>query len=424
MPHTRPVILLATTERWYPTARLGVALTNAGCAVEAVCPFDHPIARTSGVERLYEYDGLTPLRSLRKAIIASKPDFVVPGDDLATRHLHDLYAREQARGDRNGVCKLIERSLGHGAEFSVMFSRARFIKVSSDAGVRVPKTQVLESLDDLRSWIERVGFPAVLKANGTSGGDGVRVVHNMVEAELAFFKLRMPPMPARAIKRALIDRDTTLLRPALFRQHRTVNAQEFIAGREATSAVMCSEGKVLASVHFEVLNKVRDTGHATVVRRIENAEMASAAEKVAARLKLSGLHGFDFMLESETGHAFLIEINPRATQVGHLSLGPGRDLPAALYQAVTGEYLRTPAPVTEKETIALFPQEWLRDPSSEFLKSAYHDVPWSEPALVEHCIGKLRIYQNRRLPQTKVPAAPALRTNNVYAATMAEYKAD
>src|SRR5581483_305863 len=424
MRKTRPIILLATTERWYPTARLGVALTNAGCAVEAVCPSDHPIARTSAVERLHEYDGLMPLRSLRKAIVASEPDFVVPGDDLATRHLHDLYAREQIRRPENGVCKLIERSLGHSAEFSVMFSRARFIKVSSDAGVRVPRTQVVENLDDLRSWIERVGFPTVLKANGTSGGDGVRVVHNVAEAELAFRKLRMPPVAARAIKRAIVDRDTTLLLPALFRQHRTVNAQEFIVGREATSAIMCSEGRVLASVHFEVLNKVRDTGHATVVRRIENKEMASAAEKVAARLKLSGLHGFDFMLESETGNAYLIEINPRATQVGHLSLGPGRDLPAALYQAVVGEFMSPPQSVTQNDSIALFPQEWLRDPSSEFLKSAYHDVPWSEPALVEHCIGKLRLHENRRLTPTKVPPAPALRASTAYAATMAEYKAE
>lgn len=421
MAKSKPVILLATTERWYPTARLGVALANAGCVVEAVCPSGHPIGRTTAVRRMYVYDGLTPVRSLKKALTASQPDFVVPGDDLATRQLHDLCEREKGDGDRNGIAKLIERSLGNSAEFPVLFSRSRFIKVAGEAGVRVPKTEVIETLDDLRRWIERVGFPTVLKANGTSGGDGVRLVRNSQEAELAFRKLQMPPLVLRAVKRAFVDGDTTLLRPACFRQRRTVNAQEFIAGHEATSAVMCSEGQVLASVHFEVLTKVRDTGHATVVRRIDNKEMASAAEKVAARLKLSGLHGFDFMLESETGYAFLIEINPRATQVGHLSLGSGRDLPAALYRAVAGEFMNIPEPVTDNDAIALFPQEWLRDPLSVFLKSAYHDVPWAEPALIEHCVAKMRINENRLPAQRQVAA---VRTLHGTQALMADYKAD
>jgi hypothetical protein len=78
----------------------------------------------------------------------------------------------------------------------------------------------------------------------------------------------------------------------------------------------------------------------------------------------------------------LIEINPRATQVGHLVLGAGRDLPAALCAALTG-VAETPAPrVTANDTIALFPQEWTRDPRSPFLQSAYHDVPWDEPELL------------------------------------------
>jgi hypothetical protein len=121
------------------------------------------------------------------------------------------------------------------------------------------------------------------------------------------------------------------------------------------------------------------------LRLIENPEMSAAAEKMVRRLKLSGLHGFDFMLESHTGNAHLIEINPRATQVGHLTLGPGRDLPAALYAALSGEGLRPAPKVTENDMIALFPQEWMRDPESAFLQSAYHDVPWEEPELLRAC---------------------------------------
>jgi hypothetical protein len=109
---------------------------------------------------------------------------------------------------------------------------------------------------------------------------------------------------------------------------------------------------------------------------------------MARRLNLSGLHGFDFMLEGETGSAHLIEINPRATQIGHLALGPGRDLPAALYSAFSGEPVHAAPKVTENDTITLFPQEWMRDPASSFLASGYHDVPWEEPELLRACVRK------------------------------------
>jgi hypothetical protein len=174
----------------------------------------------------------------------------------------------------------------------------------------------------------------------------------------------------------------TLLWPSILRERYIVNAQEFVAGREATSAVACWKGTVLASLHFEVLQKQDASGPSTVLRLIENAEMAAATEKMARRLELSGLHGFDFMLEAQTEQAYLIEINPRATQVGHLTLGPGRDLPGALYAAITAQPPRPAPKLTENDTIALFPHEWMRNSSSAFLRSGHHDVPWEEPEFV------------------------------------------
>jgi len=96
------------------------------------------------------------------------------------------------------------------------------------------------------------------------------------------------------------------------------------------------------------------------------------------------------MIESATGCAYLIEINPRATQVGHLTLGAGHDLPAALYSAVSGQPVRAAPAVTENCTIALFPHEWARDPKSEFVRTGYHDVPWDKPELVHTCIHRSR----------------------------------
>ena len=214
----------------------------------------------------------------------------------------------------------------------------------------------------------------------------MKVVHTLKEAERAFRRLARSPLLARALKRTVLDRDSTLLAKSILRRRSIVNAQVYVAGSEATSAVACWRGTVLAALHFQVIRKTQSTGHATVMKLIENAEMSSAAEKMVRQLGLSGLHGFDFMLEVNTGNAHLIEINPRSTQVGHLTLGLGRDLPAALYAAVSGEPLKAVSKITEHDTIALFPQEWIRDSASPYLRSAYHDVPWEEPALTRACI--------------------------------------
>lgn len=383
----KPKVLVATTFCWYPTARLAMALANAGFTVDMVCPRRHPLSKTKVARAIHRFNGLAPLRSLRRAIADAQPDLLVSGDDLATRHLHCLYDRERHGGETgSAICALIERSLGAAESFPTCYARAAFMELAQQEGIRIPKTGVIENFAGFKDWIIPNGFPAVLKANGTSGGDGVRVVRTVEEAERAFRSLQAPPRLLRAAKHALLDDDLTLISPTLRREKFVVNAQAFVDGKEATSAVACWNGEVLAALHFEVINKVSAAGHATAVRLIEHPEMSAAAEKMVRRLGLSGVHGFDFMLEEQTGNAFLIEINPRATQVGHLALGLRRDIPAALYGAVSGEKAQPAPKVTEKDTVALFPQEWIRDSQSPFLRSAYHDVPWEEPELVHDCV--------------------------------------
>ena len=406
----KPTVLLSATSCWYPTARLTMALASAGCQVEALCPRFHPLRKTRAARRAHLYQGIAPLISLERAMAITRPDFVISGDDLATQHLHTLYLREQRKGKTDSpICALIERSLGARESFAVVSARAAFMDLAQKQGLRVPLTQVLRHVDDLRDWLARMGFPAVLKANGTSGGEGVRIAFTLAEAERAFQKLQAPPSLARAAKRALVDQDKTLIWPSLLHRRPVVNAQAFVAGHEATSTVLCWKGNVLASHHFAVVNKASSTGHATVVRLIEHAEMAAAAQAMVRRLSLSGLYGFDFMLEASTGNAYLIEVNPRATQVGHLRLGPGRDIPAALYAALSGTAVQPAPQVTERDTIALFPQEWIRDPESAFLQSGYHDVPWEEPELVRDCVSNREKQSAWYARSDTKPAASAAR---------------
>jgi formate-dependent phosphoribosylglycinamide formyltransferase (GAR transformylase) len=383
-----PKILLAATCRWFAVARLAMAFKNAGFSVDLICPPGHPALRTSAVDHAWRYVALQPVRSIRAAMERSRPDLLVPCDDLATAHLHAIHRAATREGKASTVWlrQIIEHSLGDAANYPVATARSSLIALAEAEGIRVPPTAVIEDAREIAPWIQRHGLPAVLKTDGTSGGVGVRIVATLEEAERAFAALHTPPRTARMVKRALFDRDVTLALPWLYRGRPRVSIQNVVRGFDATSAAACWQGKVLAILHFEVLHTWEPKGPASVVRITENAEMLATVAKIVDKLSLSGLYGFDFMIEDHTGGANLIEMNPRSTQTCHLALGPGRDLPAALFSAVTGEPVRVTESVTEKREIALFPQEWQRNPASPYLRNAYHDVPWNEPELVRACI--------------------------------------
>jgi len=382
-PDTAPTVLLAATTRFVFPARLAMVLADAGFTVEAICPRVHFLAHTPAVKRLHRYGTLGGLSSLRSALAKAKPAIVIPCDDLALNHLHRLHDATPTSSDTGEIRAVVERSLGNPLSYPKVESRSRLLALVRQEGEAAVETTVISSSDILKDWLTANGFPAVLKTDGSSGGYGVRIVTSFEEAETARRKLATPPGLAMAIKRALVNRNRTFILPALERATPVVNAQRFIKGAEVTSTVTCWQGEVRAALTFEVLRAMYSGGPASVIRPVENEAINGTIRKTVARLGLSGICGFDFIIEKGTGIPRLIELNPRATQTAHIRLGPGHDTASALFSALTGKSAPAPDDEIKGDTIALFPQEWIRDPSGEYLKTAFHDVPWKEPALLE-----------------------------------------
>src|SRR5579863_4252347 len=175
-----PKILLVATRRWFATARLGTALAQAGCDVQAICPSDHLLTKVRTVRGTYHYSGLLPIRSIRAAIDAAQPDLVIPCDDLATTHLHHLHALAmRSAAESPNIVALLERSLGNPAYFSAVDSRNEFMSLAREERVCAPHTATVTSADNLLSWMKENGLPAVLKVDGTHGGAGTEIVYNL-----------------------------------------------------------------------------------------------------------------------------------------------------------------------------------------------------------------------------------------------------
>ncbi len=359
-------------------------LTKAGWNVAALYPRDgHPLSKTSGISPRLPYDAVKPLESIRSAIETVKPELVVPCDDRAVGHLHELQALAAAGGPSLAhVAALIERSIGSPASYPVVESRIQLMSCARDLGILTPETRLIGALDELRAGHESMPFPWVLKADGSWGGHGVRIAGNLRDAERAWQRLAAPLSMARYVKRLLVDRDPYWLQAWQRRTAPSVVVQANVAGRPANCAVVAFQGEVLAGLAVEVVGAKGITGSATIVRVVEGSEMLDAARRLARRLNMSGFFGLDFMIESGTGKTFLIEMNPRATPLSHLSMGQGRDLMAALLTELSGARVAA-NPAVDGDLIAYFPQAWHWDPSSELLNSSFQDIPWDEPALVD-----------------------------------------
>jgi hypothetical protein len=382
-----PKILIAATVEWPTAARLAGAFSTVGCIVEVVASIRNVASQSCHIARHHIYSPLRAGSSLARAIALAAPDLVVPCDDRAARLLVSEWHRAQAAGDQDRVA-LVERSLGNPGAYNTLMSRDRFIAGALDEGLKASVMRKVETDSELEAVLAVVGLPAVMKSDGSWGGEGVKIVADREQAAAALRALSAVPGLLRSVYRAAARRDGHHL-VGLFasgKRNPSTSIQRFVEGTPATTTFACWQGRVVSALHFDVVVSLTRTGPACVLKRVDDAGMDEAARRVAARFGLSGLQGLDFVRDAG-GVAWLIESNPRATPTSHLALGG--DLVASLAEQL-GAAGTPRVAVTDHDLIALFPQEWARNSDSRHLHGAYNDVPWDDPALVRALIAETR----------------------------------
>jgi formate-dependent phosphoribosylglycinamide formyltransferase (GAR transformylase) len=373
-----PKVLLATTGQLPSTARLAMELHDAGAEVALISAGNHPARVLAFLAQCHTYRATNPGRSLQKAIRRSAPDLIIPCDERAVRDLHQLW-----RSTRDpAVRTVIEESVGPATSFPIVTSRHALLSLAAKAGVRVPESAPVPNIQALNAWIETHPTPFVLKADGSWAGFGVRIISDTSAARSAFTQMRKSISLRLALRETVLEGDHFALRSWVRHELPTLSVQAYVDGWPANIGVACWKGEVVAATCAESVATESATGPSTVARVIDNAEMLDAARTVVAALGISGLVGFDFMIEAATGHAYMIEMNPRNTPICAIRLASPRDLPEALTARIAGRSLHERPPRTERDIIVFFPDTWRRDPSNQFLHSGFHDVPWEQPELV------------------------------------------
>ena len=369
-----PVLLVANAPHWLGTARIPRGLANAGFEVALLAPRNALAEKSRFVAKIgYLPDGANQLQwvqAIAAMVEATSPRLVLPCDDLAFTLLSRLVLRPPAGlqpAVQARLAALVRDSLGDPAFYRVSVDKTRLPAAAAALGVRVPPFTVAGSLAAAAAFAAERGYPVVLKHSHGYAGQGVAICRGPDDVARAFAFLAQPPASGPATPVEIL-------------------VQAHVAGRVQYHSISAWEGKLLAGWAADQLHASHGhRGPGTVTRYRRSPEVRGFVERLVRGFGITGLLGSEFIVDEATGEAHLLEINRRVTPGTHRGALIGVDLCAALYGAMHGRPSTSRADLDpgEEGIAVMFPQEWLRDPASRYLRDFPVDVPWDEPELVE-----------------------------------------
>jgi predicted ATP-grasp superfamily ATP-dependent carboligase len=352
-----------------------------GFTVEALCPDRHPLAYSNLVQR--RHSSTWNIQAALLSILESRaPVLVIPCDDPARQLLTQVHARSVVT-QRNEAARIIETSLGDPTHFQTVEEKSRLLAALDPARVRMPKRVPVANRADLEAAIEELSAPIVLKQDRTWGGQGVVLCRSLEDAERGLAHLQRKRSIRSALGRLFWQRETSALVEHFTQSAAVIEAEQYIEGEPANCVAACWKGEIIAALSVSVIEmNPRPIGPSTLVQIIDNPEISGTVAEIARQFGLSGVCGFDFVIERDTGAAHFLELNPRATPTSHVGRSAGTDVARALAKCcgLASEESGTTPQHDPLSPIALFPAEWARDPHSAHLSGA--TIPWADTPMM------------------------------------------
>lgn len=377
-------LIISTNKYWMGISRLPFALDRAGFISYALCPLGSYLSYTKFLSGKICFPTFTYTRSkffyfpLAFSLLKFRPDVVIAGDEEALTALLKLSnALSRIPGLREYSKKL--RPTLRGAEFdNLLLSKSSFIKKCQDLNISVPTNIVISTLEDAKAAALQLGFPLVLKIDGGYGGAGIFICSS--ESELIENFSKSAKVSALKFLKMLIK---NLFFIPTTSEYSGISLQQFIPGITGHIPFCALNGKFLAgNSMLKIKTHPGPTGPSSVSRGIESKELEGYAQKLVGEVGYSGFGALDFIVQDGTDKIFIIEFNPRATPASHFSDElVTYDLCQTYFKALHG------MPIENRQfkgfTVAMYPNEIVRDPKSSYLTEAFHDIPTDDPLLLE-----------------------------------------
>jgi predicted ATP-grasp superfamily ATP-dependent carboligase len=284
-------------------------------------------------------------------------DWVIIGDEPTLAAV----AEYQGQDWLDGWFPVDHRS---SADIDAMLCKRAFYEVAAPAGLRMPFSSICQGWDQVLAAVESAGYPVMLKAGVGMSGSGVFKVHDDAELE-----------PAYA---ALIEMDSTML------------VQRFHHGQVGSTDVLFDHGlPVCWQSSYSLMCWPTPLASSSARQFVLHPDVIDILTKVG---QVTGFHGFagvDWIQDRESGHLYVLEINPRPTPSYHLDRYSGVSFSSSLNRLLSAQRQSveqaTQQPVQQSGLIRLFPQNLYWSLSERNLPGFLHcwrDAPWHDPLLL------------------------------------------
>lgn len=351
------VLIVSLVPRWFGIARLPQALTEAGIQCAALCPEKSFLARSSYLAQRHFVTPETlgaklPLDQIEAACHAFLPQWIVIADEHAVAWVLNGLSG-QAGAVSPSLRALLQRSMGQPQAYAVGANKWAMSAHAGRLSITQPHTAKLAEARDIAAFAQKCPPPWIVKPALGFGGGGVRVCHTPGEAARAF---------------ALGSGEQLI--------------QQFVPGETWMCAFFAFEGRIKAAL--TVVKEFQNppvTGPSTVVRFEATPKLRDLATRLIAGLGFSGFGSIDAVMRMD-GKCWFIEFNPRPVPIVHLGKRAGPNLCEAFARTLAGQTYQEPRLREMHWRIALYPQEFLRDPSGAGTKGCEIDRPEEDPQLL------------------------------------------
>lgn len=226
-------------------------------------------------------------------------DLVIPVTDWT---LGPLSAN---RGRFVGICRL---ALPSASALAIVSDKYRTIEMAQHLGINVPRTRLIESLNDLPAT-EEMGFPVVVKDRFSVRWLGNKAVFGSVAYAYSQAELK--------------DKISTRLQAA-----GDVLVQEFVSGTGIGFACFIAGGSVLLPFEWERIREVDPCGGASSARKsiALNKEIVALSSKFMIEIGFEGIAMVEYK-RAANGEMIFMEINGRPWGSLALAVACGIDYP-------------------------------------------------------------------------------------------------
>ncbi len=389
-------MVVALDEHWVGASRLPFGLSRVGFSVSVVCPLNSYIAKTRYVDQAIKFPTWTYSRSkiiyliILWSFIKFKPEVVVHGDEDALLALQTIRRFTSKLPGLRWIAKTISNSICDEKFDFLTLSKADFVQKCSEWGVLTPKNIKVQTWEDVLVAAKQVGYPLVLKRDMGYGGSGVTICQDERQLQESFQKLEKISVLARV--KGIVRK---IFFVSIFSGEDVVSVQQFVSGTVGLIPFVSKNGKLIsANPMLKFKTHPGQTGPTSVGQGYFDPTLLEAVQVVSGKMNYTGFGSLDFIVDEKTKKAFIIELNPRATPVVHLTKEQvGHDLCDAFYKSQQ-DIAKRPVELLFNEAnlkpylIALFPNEQRRDPNSPYIKGSDYDIPVDDPELIKVLLGK------------------------------------